>query len=266
MEMVDRGQVNRSAAEVYEEFFIPALFQQWTAKVADTARIQPGQRVLDVACGTGVLTRTVAERVGASGSVIGLDVNEGMLAVAARKAPQIEWRQGRAEALAFDNGSFDAVVSQFGLMYFEDRQVALREMMRVLRPGGHFAVAVWDSLENSPGYKALTDLLLRLFGEEAANALRAPFVLGNAAELRALFSDAGIPQTEITTHDGAAHFPSIEALVYTEIKGWVLADTMDDTQVDLIQREAAQALASFVTLDGSVSFDMSAHIVTVTKS
>jgi ubiquinone/menaquinone biosynthesis C-methylase UbiE len=121
--MSDRetGQVARSAAEVYEEFFLPALIQQWASRVAGAAGIQTGERALDVACGTGVLARTVAERVGPNGAVVGVDINEGMLAVARKKAPEIEWKQGRAETLPLDSDSFDAVVSQFGLMFFEDR-------------------------------------------------------------------------------------------------------------------------------------------------
>src|SRR5688500_16775452 len=134
MDRTDRGQVNSSAAEIYESFFVPALFQEWAGRVADTAHIQLGQRVLDVACGTGVLARAAADRAGAGGSVTGLDINEGMLAVAAQKAPHIDWRQGQAEALPFEDGTFDAVVSQFGLMFFDDRAAAIREMRRVLRP------------------------------------------------------------------------------------------------------------------------------------
>ncbi|MBE9170067.1 methyltransferase domain-containing protein [Pleurocapsales cyanobacterium LEGE 06147] len=103
-------QVTRTAAEIYEEFFVPALFQQWASRVAGAAMISSGQRILDVACGTGVLTREVAHRAGENGSAIGLDLNEGMLVVARRKAPEIEWRQGRAEGLPFDSDSFDAVV------------------------------------------------------------------------------------------------------------------------------------------------------------
>jgi ubiquinone/menaquinone biosynthesis C-methylase UbiE len=86
----ERGQVTSSAAEVYEEFFVPALFQEWSDRVADTITIRAGDRVLDVACGTGVLTRAVAARVGPSGAAIGLDVNEGMLTVARRKAPRLD--------------------------------------------------------------------------------------------------------------------------------------------------------------------------------
>jgi ubiquinone/menaquinone biosynthesis C-methylase UbiE len=135
--MSDNGQVNASAAEIYEDFFIPALFEEWAPRVADAARIQRGQRVIDVGCGTGVLARLAARRVGRSGSVVGLDVNEGILAVARRKAAAIEWHHGPAEALPFDDGVESAVVSQFGLMFFQDRRAALQEMARVLRPGGH---------------------------------------------------------------------------------------------------------------------------------
>ena len=89
----------------------------------------------------------------------------------AKKRRRSTWRHGRAEELPFDDHTFDAVISQFGLMFFEDRQAAIREMFRVLRPGGRLAVAVWDSLENTPGYLAVTELLQRLFGAEAADAL-----------------------------------------------------------------------------------------------
>jgi SAM-dependent methyltransferase len=266
MEDFDKGQVSQSAAEVYEEFFIPALFQQWAKQVANAAHLQPGQRVLDVACGTGILARTVAEYVGKSGSVVGLDVNEGMLAIAAQKAPHIEWRQGKAETLPFDDNSFDAVVSQFGLMFFEDRQEALNEMKRVLRPGGHLAVAVWDTLDNSPGYAAMVELLRQLFGEQAANALRSPFILGDVNQLRSLFHDAGIPNAEITTRHGSAHFPSIESWVYTDIKGWTLADMIDDAQYRLLLNEAQKALSPFVTDDGSVIFNAPAHIISAVKA
>jgi SAM-dependent methyltransferase len=262
----ETGQVTSSAAEVYEDFFVPALFDQWALRVADAADIRPGQRVLDVACGTGVLARAAAERVGSAGSVVGLDVNDGMLAVARRKAPGIEWRTGRAEALPFASGSFDAVVSQFGLMFFEDRRVALQEMMRALRPGGQLAVAVWDSLDRTPGYTAMVALLRRLFGDEVAGALDAPFILGDRQLLSSLFAEAGIPEAEVTTQVGTARFPSIESWIYTEIRGFTLADVLDDEQFELLLREAASALRPFVTADATVAFNAPAHIVLATKS
>ena len=260
------GQVNANAAEVYEEFFLPALFQEWAPRVAAAANIQPGQSVLDVACGTGVLSREVAARVGPNGSVIGLDVNEGMLAVAKRKAPAIEWRQGVAETLPFEDERFDAVVSQFGLMFFTDRRAALTEMMRVLRPGGHLAVAVWDTLDNTVGYAALGGVMQQLFGDQFSEAFGGPFVLGDTNVLASIFTDAGIANAEIASQTGTVRFPSIDAWLHTEIKGWVLADQVTDAQFDRLLKESRQVLQPFVTSDGTVAFPSPAHIVTVQKA
>ena len=265
MEHINKGQVSNNAAEVYEEFFVPALFQDWTDIVVDAAGVKSGQRVLDVACGTGVLSRTAAERVGETGSVTGLDINEGMLAVARQKAPQINWRQGNAEDLPFDDNSFDAVVSQFGLMFFEDRPAAIREMMRVLRPGKRMGIAVWSLLDDTPGYAAMVDLLQRLFGDDYADGIRMPYNLGDTRLLDKLVADAGIQHFEIKTHPGTVHFPSLDGWLYTDIKGWVLADMIDDEQFELLRREAQTALAEFVLDDDSVEFSSPAHIITAVK-
>ncbi len=259
------GQVTQSAAEVYEEFFVPALFLEWAPRVADAAQLAPGQKVLDVACGTGVLAREAARRVGPGGAVTGLDRNDGMLLVARRKALEIDWQLGMAEALGFADGAMDAVVSQFGLMFFEDRRAALREMLRVVRPGGRIAVAVWAALDRAPGYAAMTALLQRLFGDRVADALRAPFALGDPAGLRSEFTKAGIPSVEIRTGDGTARFPSIESWVHTDVKGWTLADLIDDAQYGRLLRAAQEDLATYVQRDGTVAFGCAAHIVIAAK-
>jgi len=266
---VDRhesGQITHDAAEVYEDFFVSALFQQWAPVVTDAASIQAGQRVLDVACGTGVLARTVDGRVGPTGSVVGIDINDGMLAVARRKAPQIDWQRGRAEALPLPDARFDAVVSQFGLMFFEDRRAALCEMMRVLRRGGHLALAVWASLVDSPGYATLTNLLESLFGEHAAQALRAPFVLGDLGPLRRLLSESGLGDARIVTMSGIARFPSIASWLHTDIRGWTLSDVLDDEQFGRLLIEAERGLQPFTGSDGAVTFSAPAHIVTAVKA
>jgi len=114
----ERWQVSTDAAEVYEACFVPAIFGAWAGRVADAAEVMTGNTVLDVGCGTGVLAREALRRVGPEGRVTGLDLNDGMLAVAARTEPNVAWRQGDATALPFEDASFDIVASQFALMYF----------------------------------------------------------------------------------------------------------------------------------------------------
>jgi SAM-dependent methyltransferase len=259
------GQVSTSAAEVYETFFVPALFGQWGERMAAAAGLKRGDRVLDVAGAPGGAARAALPMVAPAGAVIGLDRNDGMLAVARRIEPAILWRNGRAEDLPFEDAAFDAVLSQFGLMFFEVRVRALAEMWRVLSPGGGLAVAVWDSLSTTPGYAAMVDLLEHLFGSEVAAGLRAPFVLGETGPLLALFEAAGIEGAEVATIRGEARFPSIEAWVHTDIKGWTLADMIDDEQYATLQREAACALQAFVDAEGRVRFAAPAHVVTARK-
>ena len=263
--MGDAGQVTRTAAEVYDELLLPAHFNQWAPRVAELAGLMPGMRVLDVACGTGVLSLAAADMVKPNGSVVGLDLNLGMLDVAKQKAPHIDWQEAPAEAIPFGNATFDSVVSQFGLMFFQDKTLAIREMSRVLRPAGNLAIAVWDSLENVTGYAALTRLLSRLFGDSAAESLRAPYSLGDVQNLSSLFSNAGVPDVKITTLGGKARYPSMRVWIEADIKGWTLSDALDDAQFELLVSEAESELACFVTSDGMVEFNSPAHIVTATK-
>ncbi len=259
----ETGQVSAESARIYEEFYLPSLFAEWPPRVIEAAQIQRGQRVVDVACGTGVLACAVAERVGPQGSTVGVDINAGMLAVAREKTPKIKWLQAPAEVLPLADNSCDAAVSQFGLMYFEDQEGALSEMLRVLRPGGNLAVVVWDKLENSPGYAIEDQLFQRLLGDEFAD--ESPYSLGDREVLQRLFASAGISGAEIRTFEGSARFQSIEAWIYADVNGWTMADDIDDEQYALLLREAQQELARFVTTDGTVMFPTPAHIVTARK-
>jgi len=264
--MSDAGQVTASAAEIYDEFFLPALFAAWAPRVVAAAALQPGQRVVDVACGTGVLAMEAALATSPGGQVVGVDLNAGMLAVARRKGSNIDWREAPAEALPFEAESFDAAVSQFGLMFFENKPAAIAQMWRVVRPGGRLAIAVWDSLDNTPGYSAITSLLARLFGDDVAALLKSPYSLGDPNTLRALLARAGVTDLEVQRMPGEACFPSIRAWMHSDIRGWTLANELDDDQYERLVAEAEVELRRFVTEDGSVRFAHPALIATAQKS
>lgn len=259
----DRGQVDVSAAEVYEEFFVPALFGQWPQRLIEMAKVGSGDAVLDIGCGTGVLAITAKATVGMRGTVVGVDPNEGMLAVARRLGRSIEWMAGTAEVLPFEDDTFDAALSQFAMMFFVDRIAAVHEMARVTKPNGRVVVATWADLDQTPGYGAMVALLDRLFGPEAADALRAPFSLGDPIELESLLS-AGFGSVEVSIHEGTARFDSIDSWVHTDIRGWTLADMIDDDQFETLQSEARSTLGHLATHDGRVAFRAPAVIAVAT--
>ncbi|MGH7342606.1 MAG: methyltransferase domain-containing protein, partial [Candidatus Rokuibacteriota bacterium] len=134
-------------------------------------------------------------------------------------------------------------------------------------PGGRLAVAVCDSLDHSPGYAAVAELLRRLFGDHVANAFRAPFVLGDPEQLLSLCAEAGIADANVTRHEGTVRFASIESLISTERACvWTLGGMLDEAQFERLLREAEPAFRPFVTAAGPVAFTMPALIVTAAKA
>ena len=257
-----------AAATAYEELFVPAVFGQWAPVVAQAAGVEPGQQVLDVACGTGILAREAARRVGQAGAVAGLDMTPGMVAVAEQLAPEIEWKQGTAGELPFAEATFDAVVSQFGLMFFPDRVQALREMRRVLVPGGRLAVAVFDGLETHAAYSDEVALFDRTISEQAGDALRIPFCLGDTVDLKQMGEDAGFTAVSVTTHQGTARFPSLRSLVEADLRGWlpVMGIVLDEAKIEAVLAEAEATMGAFVTAQGTAEFPLSVHILSGVKA
>lgn len=254
-------------ARAYEERLVPALFQDVAGHLAEAANIHAGQDVLDVACGTGVLARTIARRYETAGSVTGLDLNPGMLAVAQSQAPGIDWQQGDAESLPFQDHSFDVVVSQFGLMLFPSPELALKEMYRVLRRKGALMVAVFDSINRVPAYKAMSAVFARVVDPAVGQALQLPFSLGDTRKLTSLFTSAGISAPGIRTLEITARFQGAREMALADIKGWFpFADIqLDEPTIDSVVAEAELALEPFRTDAGTIEFQVPVHILSAAK-
>ncbi len=261
--MDEQFQTQLEAAAKFEEHFVPALFDQWTDIVTEAARIEPGKNVLDVGCRTGCAAR---EALRTGGRVTGVDTNAAMLTVASKITPEIEWKLAEAEALPFEDETFDAVTCQFGLPYFKNRATALREMKRVLKTGGSMAVAAWDQLDNVPAYAILIALLQHMVGRRAADVLRVPFCLGKTDDLQRAFNEAGMT-VEIATHEGTARHPSVRAWVLTDVKAWFpLVDVvLKKEEYDTLLDESEHALHAFVKPNGTVVFPITAHVVSYVK-
>lgn len=215
------AQLRPTPAEAYQDYFGAAIFEPMARKLLAYAPPEAGDRVLDVACGTGIVARLAAAITGPTGHVTGVDINPGMIAVATTQpgpdGVPIEYVQDDALALALPDASYDVVYCQHGVQFFPDRPAGLREMRRVLRDGGRVAIAVWHGLDRHPLYAALTDAELphlTAFGVKVTRAdLVAPFSLGDRDLLASLLSDAGFRHVEIVTRSIDARFATPDHFV-----------------------------------------------------
>jgi SAM-dependent methyltransferase len=253
-------QIPIEAAEAYEADFVPAFFAQWAPILCDAARVSVGQRVLDVACGTGIVARTAADLV-APTVPVGVDLNEAMLSVARRVRPDLDWRQGDVADLPLPDGTFDVVLCQMALMFFPDRAGALSEMARVAAPGGTVAVAVPAGIDVQRAYGPFVDMAVGHAGPAARSLLSTYFACGDPADLAGWFDGAGLRVTSTTTHGGTARFPSVDALVATEVESTPLGERIDAEVLSRIVDGARQVLAPFTTAEGALEAPFEVHVV-----
>jgi Methylase involved in ubiquinone/menaquinone biosynthesis len=253
MTQTNDWQVPGSSPEIYETVFVPAMMGEWASRVIALANPQPGESVLDVACGTGALTRVVAQSIGPNGRVVGLDLSPEMLAEARKirldpsSIAPIEWRDGDVSAMPFENETFDIVFCNFGLMFFPDRVVALKEMRRVLRPDGRLALAVWGSIARCPGQMAMKESWRRHFTEDAG-LFDAQHSLGNPEIVLSLIQNAGFRDVSVQPVMGAVRLPSPGHLARSY---GAMADIEADekTRTQVID-EVSAALQSYVGAEG----------------
>lgn len=264
----------RNPAEMYEHYFVPAMFLPWATILLRHAAPQSRERVLDVACGTGIVARQAAPLVGADGQVVALDMNPAMLAVArALPAPSgatITWQEGNAMALPFPDGAFDLVLCQHGLQFVPDRAVAVREMRRVLAPRGQALAIVLQALARHPVFEALMESVARHLSLPIS-AVMTPFALYDADALRTLFTAAGFKKVDILPESTAVRFPEPERFVplavtssaaavpaFTQLQAPARAALLETVRVEVepVIRRYRDAEA--------VTFTMFAHIVVAT--
>jgi ubiquinone/menaquinone biosynthesis C-methylase UbiE len=245
-------QLTGSAAERYERYLVPAITSVWATDLVQRAALQAGERVLDVACGTGIVARLAAERVGARGAVVGLDLNAGMLAVARALPPPpgaaLTWQEASVLAMPFSDATCDVVLCQLGLQFFPDRPQALREMRRVLVPGGRLLLSVFGPIEHNPATHALTGALERHLGADAAAIKRAEHGLADAEELHELVTGAGFGDVAIEMATQEVRFPSPSEYVRIQFAATPLAtfvrELNDGQQAHLLDAVIADVTAA----------------------
>lgn len=266
MSAPDEMGLTPEAAQGYEQFFVPAIFDQWPPRIIEAAAIEEGDNVLEVGCGTGVLAREVIKQVGEGGSVTGLDLSESMLGVAREICPAVDFRQGNAMELPFEDETYDVVIASFVLMFVPEPATAIRELWRVLKPNGRFVVAVWEALDQNPVYSGLVDIARLRIDDAAGSSLAWPFALGEDGELAEICRSAGVDNADIGTRDGRAKFPSLEGFIRTEIQAWVLADSVDDEALNAVVADSQEKFANYCDGDGAFDIPLNAVFATARKN
>ena len=260
-ESIETFHIPVEAAECYEAEFVPAFFAQWAPMLCTAAVVTAGQTVLDVGCGTGIVARTAADLVAPDGSVTGLDLNEAMLTVARRVRPDLDWRQGDACALPYDEQTFDVVLTQMALMFVPDRTAVLCEMGRVAKHGGTVGLLVPSELERQVAFAPFLDIAARHAGPEALSLMSSYFVCGSLDELTALVQAAGLTVTTSRIETGTYTAPSIDAAVANEIESTPLRERISDEMYQQILEEARELFAPYTTTDGILNTPFDANLV-----
>jgi SAM-dependent methyltransferase len=232
----DEGLEVLRSPEAYERYLVPALFRGWGESLVNLAHLRHGERVLDVACGTGIVARLAAPKVGATGRVTGLDADPAMIEVAREASssivPVIRWQQGDAHELPFPSESFDVIFCQQGLQFFANGTIALAEMRRVLVPGGRLAVSVWRGVQRGIWATALAATFERYGGPEAAEALCEPCPLGELEPLQRLLGDLGFKDSQIAVSVEHLRSRSAEELFHQAIALTTLAGPLNKLSPD----------------------------------
>jgi ubiquinone/menaquinone biosynthesis C-methylase UbiE len=258
-------QLGGDAPLAYDTYIVDAFMQDYSRRFVEAGAIKTGDRVLDVACGTGVVTRLAANKTGPKGHVAGFDLNPGMLARAralGETAARIDWREGSATEMPFADASFDFLLCQHGLQFIPDKAAAFSEMHRVLAPEGRLLISVWRSIEHCPWQVAIADAIERNVGNEPAALVQSAFRFGDAEELRQIIATAGFDDVEIRVERETIHHASLAEYVPGYISATPVAAAVagvDAKAQDKITADVRDALATHLVGDG-LAAPIEAHL------
>lgn len=251
--------------ENYERFFVPAIGEPVANDLIRLAALRPGERVLDVACGTGVVARLAAQQVGSKGTVVGVDIHPGMLQVARSSTPanlSLEWHQASADDMPLPDAAFDVVLCQLGLEFMQDKTAALAEMYRVLVPGGRIILNV-----PAPASKLFTILAAAMkqhISPQAAGFINQVFSLDDTTAIHRMMSEAGFRDVALQVNDKLFNLPPSKDFLWQYVSSTPLAAMAaqaDEAELAALEREVVEAWQEF---EGEGSLMYRQHIIEVT--
>jgi ubiquinone/menaquinone biosynthesis C-methylase UbiE len=247
-----KWQLSGNAAELYETFLVPTIFVPWAQHILGKIVPERGDNILDVACGTGIVARMAKARVGKAGRVVGVDLNAGMLDVARAIAADrsIEWLEADVTLIPLEDGIFDICYCQQGLQFFPDKVGALREIARLLKPGGICVAVVAQSLDQNPLMRSQVTALEKHINKEAAAGIRAVCGLADKAEIKGLFESAGYSDVEGKTVDLTITYPDGRAFVKNGIMSTPVAGLItswDDEARDMLLEDVLLGFGDYYT-------------------
>jgi ubiquinone/menaquinone biosynthesis C-methylase UbiE len=266
----DNSAFAGSIPERYDQYLGPIFFEPYAVDLASRLRLDAGDALLELACGTGIVTRHLVAAFPRGASLTATDLNAGMLAIAQKKIEHTEpvtWQTADACALPFGDDWFDAVVCQFGLMFFPDTALALSEVRRVLHPGGLFLFNVWDSLEHNPLARIAQEVMARFFTSDPPTFYNVPHGLSDVDEMRARLHQAGFAPVESESKTITARAVSAHHAATGLVTGTPIANAIHERATaspDTIIAAVSAALAAEGG-EAPLSLPMRAHIFTARR-